>query len=266
MVCLNVYSLLVTMNIPQSTFDISEDELLELLNTMEDEDLNNEASEEASDEVLARQREYSKKKSTESRQRTKERNLEIQRMAFSQKVIDLNMVMPKEHVQLLISELLAKYNEQIAKNKAYAHKRINDLMRARTPQFVRQVYKRAPHSFKRCPDILYKTSKIYNKEYSLWFSIEGPYFFEQGTESDMLHKCCPKFIKQVDHAIYNIHRYEAEKKQMAVDSALRVANLKKGTYFELLQAKPEWFKILYDILSTRRVKASVTQTYINDLW
>lgn len=247
-------------------FEIPEDELLELLNSMEDEDHDNEAANEASSEVLIDQREYNRLASAASRQRTKERNLEIQRKAFDQKLIDLNMVIPNHNAQLLISELISKYDELIAKNKAYAIKRINDLMRARTPQFLKAAFKRAPQAFLHHPGFMYKTTKIYAKEYEFWVPIDGPYYFEQGTESQMLHSKCGRFVKQVDRAIYNIFRYDAEKKQVAVDSALKLAHLKRGTYFELLKAKPEWFQILYDAIESKKLKSAGSQTYVNDLW
>lgn len=247
-------------------FELSEEELLEFLNSMEDEDHDNEATEEVSSEVLIDQREYNRQACAASRQRAKERKLDIQRKAFDQKLIDLNMVIPNHNAKLLISELMSKYDELIAKNKAYVHKRINDLMRARTPQFLKAAFKRAPQAFKRHPGFMYKTAKIYAKEYEIWVNIDGPYYFEQGTESEMLHAKCGRFVKQVDKAIYNLFRYDAEKKQVAVDSAIKLAHLKRGTYFELLQSKPEWFQILYDAIEAKKLKLAGTQTYVNDLW
>lgn len=250
----------------QEKFEISESELLELLNSMEDEDLDNEASEKASEEALACQREYNRQASAESRQRTKERNLKIQRAAFEQKLIDLNAVIPQKYSQLLISELISKYDAQIQKNKEYVIKRINDLIWARTPKFLRSAFKHAPHAFKRHPGFLYRTEKILNREYTFWINIDGPYYFKQGSESEMLHKFCSKYIKSVDRAISSIYRYDAEKKQEAVDIAIRLAHLKRGTYFELLKAKPEWFQVLYDAIATKKIQAVETQTYVNDLW
>lgn len=247
-------------------FEIPEEELLEFLNSMEDEDQDNEATDDASAEVLIDQREYNRLASAASRQRAKERKLEIQRKAFEQKLIDLNMVIPNHNAQLLIQELMSKYDTLIAHNKAYVHKRLNDLMRARTPQFLRAAWKRAPQAFKRHPGFMYKTDKIYAKEYEIWVVIDGPYYFEQGTESKMLHDKCARFVKGVDKAIYLINRYEAERKQVAVDSALKLAHLKRGTYFELLQAKPEWFQILYDAIESKKLKSAGTQTYVNDIW
>lgn len=247
-------------------FEIPEEELLELLNSMEDEDQDNETVNEDSESALISQREYSRKACAASRQRTKERHLEIQRKAFEQKLIDLNMVIPNHNAQLLISELIFKYDTLIAKNKEYAIKRINDLIKARTPQFLKAAFKRAPQAFKRHPGFMYKTEKIYAKEYELWVPADGPYYFEQGTESQMLHAKCGRFVKQVDRAIYNIFRYDAEKKQVAVDSALKLAHLKRGTYFELLKAKPEWFQILYNAIESKKLKDAGSQTYVNDLW
>lgn len=246
----------------QENFEVPEQELLELLNSMEDEDLDNEASEEA----LARQREYNRNASAEFYQKTRARALQIKRDAFDQKLIDLNAVIPEKHSQLLIAELVLKYDEQIQKNKAYATKRINDLLMMRIPKAIRVAFAQAPQAFKKHPGFLYRTEKILTKEYTLWINIDGPYYFEQGTESEMLHEYCQKYTGPIDRAIANIYRYEAEKKQASVNIAVKLAHLKRNTYLELLQTNPEWFQILYDVIASGKSSKTTTQTYVDDLW
>lgn len=250
------------------SFEIPESELLEFLNAMESEDLVNEADDNAAEEDLELQ-EVTKKSSYASMmvaQKRKERDLRITREAFDQKLIDLNMVLPKEHGQLLIKELAVKYDKQIARNRNFASNRVKKLIMARTPIFLRKAFKRAPQAFKKHPGFMYHTNKVYNKEYILWIDVDGPYYMEQGTETEALHKFYAKYVKSVDKAIYNIHRYEALKQQMMIDVALQLAHMKRSTYFELLKLKPMWFKTLYDALRAAKVKKIEGQTYVNDLW
>lgn len=186
------------------------------------------------------------------------RKVEINRMAFDQKIIPLNDRIPVEHKKLVIELLTKPLRVLILKYEDYITRRITKLLAPAIPNPVKLAYLKWPWIFISNPGFMYKTSPHFGEVKSFWVTPKLPYFFKQGTEQTILEErdasLTPYFLDCIDRAV---HRYYAAKENLAkreVMYASRMINIKGNTYYHLLLLNPFWFEKLYLHIKAEREK------------
>lgn len=179
--------------------------------------------------------------------------IEITRMAFDQKKVNLSDSLTRWDKMALVEELTKKLRNLIRKYDEYINSRITRLLAPLIPAPIKVAKLKWPWTFVANPGFLYKTHKEVTGEiYTYWVTPNVPYYFKQGTEQQILEErdteLSKYFLESVDRAI--MRRYEACNKLSAreVMYASRFASntIKLITYGDLLNYNPFWFKLLYD--------------------
>ena len=253
--------------------DLSEQDLLEFLNALEDEDNDLKESQEhvrATEESLEVDSEkpdpeeiplkdrpdYYNLTPEQHRERTRayatERRImktRLQRAAFSQTDIDLSKSIEADLLKKLIVILTEGKRNMVKKYEAYIEKRVTDLLRPLIPKALRTVYTRHPQSVRPCPGFIYQASERYGKSKTYYVKPNLPYFFEQGTENEMLHTGRPDLIDGLDKAVLNYHLTKQELFEKEISIAARLQKHRLYTYFDLLKFNVMWFNALYEHLT-----------------
>lgn len=177
------------------------------------------------------------------------RKVEINRMAFNQKILPLNDRIPTEHKRLVIELLTLPLRRLIVKYEDYINKRITKLLAPAIPRPIKLAYLKWPWIFVSNPGFMYKTSSHFGEVKQFWVTPKLPYYFKQGTEQTILEErdasLMPYFLDRIDRAI---HRYYTAKENLAkreVVYASRMIGIKGNTYYHLLLLNPFWFEKLY---------------------
>ena len=178
------------------------------------------------------------------------RKIEINRMAFDQKLLPLNDRIPVEHKRLVIELLTKPLRILIIKYEQYINNRITKLLSPAIPAAVKLAAIKWPWIFISNPGFLYKTSSHFGEVKTFWVTPNLPYFFKQGTEQTILEErdasLSPYFLDCVDRAI---HKWYAAREKLAereVYYASKMINIKGNTYYHLLMLNPFWFEKLYN--------------------
>lgn len=186
------------------------------------------------------------------KERAKERRLkkiEIQRFAFTQTLIDLSEPIPNEHFKLLIVALTKEHTRMMAKCSQYINTRMTKLLAPLIPRRIRLTYKLYPMTMREHPGFLYIASKEYGAEIPFWVTPNIPYYFEQGTEKQVLRENKAIWLlDKVDSVIYQFDCHRRKKIEKEVKYATKLSQLKDHTYFGLLKYNPFWFETLYNEL------------------
>lgn len=177
------------------------------------------------------------------------RKVEINRMAFDQKILPLNDIISVEQKRLVIELLTKPQRQLIVKYEDYITKRITKLLAPAIPNPVKLAYLKWPWIFVANPGFMYKTSPQTGEVKQFWVTPKLPYYFKQGTEQTILEErdasLMPYFLDCVDRAV---HRYYKAKENLAereVKYASKMIGIKGNTYYHLLQLNPFWFEKLY---------------------
>lgn len=180
------------------------------------------------------------------------RKIEINRMAFDQKLLPLSDVIPVEHKRLVIELLTKPLRLLIVKYEQYINNRITKLLAPAIPAPVKLAAIKWPWIFIQNPGFLYKTSPHFGEVKTFWVNPKLPYFFKQGTEQVILEErdasLSPYFLDCVDRAI---HRWYSAREKLAereVYYASKMINIKGNTYYHLLMLNPFWFEKLYNYI------------------
>ena len=177
------------------------------------------------------------------------RKVEINRMAFDQKILPLNDRISVEQKRLVIELLTKPQRQLIVKYEDYITKRITKLLAPAIPKPIKLAYLKWPWVFVANPGFMYRTSPHYGEVKQFWVTPKLPYYFKQGTEQTILEErdasLMPYFLDCIDRAV---HRYYKAKENLAereVTYASKMINIKGNTYYHLLQLNPFWFEKLY---------------------
>lgn len=178
------------------------------------------------------------------------RKIEINRMAFNQKLLPLNDKIPVEHKRLVIELLTKPLRLLILKYEDYVNNRVTKLLAPAIPAPVKLAAIKWPWIFIQNPGFLYKTSPHFGEVKTFWVQPKLPYFFKQGTEQTILEErdasLTPYFLDCIDRAI---HRWYSAREKLAereVFYASKMINIKGNTYYHLLLLNPFWFEKLYN--------------------
>lgn len=186
------------------------------------------------------------------------RKVEINRIAFNQKILPLNDRIPTEQKRLVIELLTKPLRILIAKYEDYITRRITKLLAPAIPNPIKLAYLKWPWIFIANPGFMYKTSSHFGEVKQFWVTPKLPYYFPQGTEQTILEErdasLTPYFLDCIDRAI---HRYYTAKENLAkreVMYASKMINIKGNTYYHLLLLNPFWFEKLYLHIKAEREK------------
>lgn len=177
--------------------------------------------------------------------------IEINRMAFDQKILPLSEKITLEHKRLVIELLTQPLRELIVKYENYINKRIAALLMPVIPAAVKLASAKWPWIFIQNPGFLYKTRITHNGESkTFWAEPKVPYFFKQGTEQIILEErdasLVPYFLDSVDRAIFRWYSTREKLTEREVHFASKMINIKGNTYYHLLMLNPFWFEKLYE--------------------
>lgn len=203
---------------------------------------------------------YSKQKAAENRkkafqkkaQRLKEDRLFIQREAFNQDFIKLSDRIENEYIKLLISILVQEHTRMVDKYSDYINKRIASLLNPFIPRRLRLCKIFYPNSVKACPGFMYKASEEYGGGLTFWTTPKIAYYFEQGTEQEILLKNKLSLLYPIDKAVSFYHEHLKKRQKKELKYASLIIQKKVCTYFDLLKLNPFWFKALFNELKNKQ--------------
>ncbi len=186
------------------------------------------------------------------------RKVEINRMAFDQKLLPLNDIIPVEHKRLVIELLTKPLRNLLVKYEHYINDRITRLLSPAIPAPVKLAAIKWPWIFIQNPGFLYKTGSHFGEPKTFWVTPKLPYFFKQGTEQTILEErdaeLSPYFLDCVDRAIQRWYSTRDRLSEREVHFASKMINIKGNTYYHLLNLNPFWFEKLYNhILKTEEL-------------
>lgn len=176
--------------------------------------------------------------------------IQINRMAFDQKILPLNDKIPVEHKRLIIELLTKPLRLLIVKYEQYINSRITKLLAPAIPAPVKLAAVKWPWIFIPNPGFLYKTSSHFGEPKTFWVTPKLPYYFKQGTEQTVLEErdasLSPYFLDCVDRAILRWYSTRDKLAEREVYYASKMINIKGDTYYHLLNLNPFWFEKLYN--------------------
>lgn len=180
------------------------------------------------------------------------RKIEINRMAFDQKLLPLNDIIPVEHKRLVIELLTKPLRLLITKYEQYINNRITKLLAPAIPAPVKLAAIKWPWIFIQNPGFLYKTSSHFGEPKTFWVNPKLPYYFKQGTEQTILEErdasLTPYFLDCVDRAIHRWYSTRDKLAEREVYYASKMINIRGNTYYHLLMLNPFWFEKLYNYI------------------
>lgn len=185
-----------------------------------------------------------KRKASERRQR----KVNIQRLALSQELVVMSDIIPLEHLQLLIESLVKEHTRMIAKYKDHIDRRFTRILRPLIPRTLLRVYRDYPYSVYKCPGFLYTASKEFGKGLPYWARPDVPYYFEQGSEVNILKSYGRDYMFSIDYSIERLHYHQNERRVKELAYAEKLMNRRNFTYFSLLKLNPFWWEHLYNLL------------------
>lgn len=178
------------------------------------------------------------------------RKIEINRMAFDQKILPLNDKITTADKRLLIELLTKPLRLLMIKYKDYVDNRVTKLLAPAIPQAIKLAAIKWPWVFIQNPGFLYKTHPHFGEVKTFWVSPKIPYFFKQGTEQAILEErdasLSPYFLDCLDRAIHRWYTARDNLMRREVYYATRLMNIKGDTFYHLLMLNPFWFEKLYE--------------------
>ena len=188
------------------------------------------------------------------------RKIEINRMAFDQKILPLNDKLTQEDKRLVIELLTKPLRLLMIKYRDYIDNRVTKLLAPAIPPAVKLAAAKWPWIFIQNPGFLYKTHPHFGEVKTFWVNPKVPYFFKQGTEQAILEErdasLSPYFLDCLDRAIHRWYTARDNLAKREVFYATKMINIKGNTYYHLLMLNPFWFEKLYE---------HVKQQSLNDL-
>lgn len=215
--------------------DLSEQEYLELLAEIEIED---EDIQEAEAETKTRIAQTENNNALD--------RIQIQRKAFSQQVIRLSDEISQNELKHLIELLTESYIATMERCKKHIDKRITRLLNPFIPGIIKSCKAKFPEVLKPYPGFLYQAGKEYGQGYSLWVNPNIPYYFEQGTEQDIIRKEKPDALFSLDKMVSTYWRNKLALQEKELKYASLLISKKVNTYYDLLKLNPFWFDKLYE--------------------
>lgn len=184
------------------------------------------------------------------------RKIEINRMAFDQKILPLGDRISVEHKRLVIELLTRPIRDLITKYETYVNNRITKLLLPAIPRAVKLAQLKWPWIFVQNPGFMYKTHERMGPVKTFWTTPKVPYYFPQGTEQSVLEErdlsLTPYFLDCIDRAILRWYNAKENLAKREVAYAMKMINIKGNTYYHLLLLNPFWFEKLYEEIKNQR--------------
>lgn len=266
--------------------DLSEQELLELLNSLEEDDDNLASAEESAEEENAEAEESSDTEeityyshipsvneeteagmSVENRQdwwnltgeEHRKRRLTFQqerqllkarmrRAAFDQTDLPLDTWIEKDDVKELILRVTAKERECVERFEDWINKRVTRLLMPLLPGTLRKSYRLYPDSMLKCPGFMYTTKPNKDGEQKTFFITPSiPYYFEQGTEKDHIPTDISWGLPKLDQNIFTYYKHKERLARQEIWIASTMWNYNIHTCLDLLKQNVYWFAAYYEM-------------------
>lgn len=190
--------------------------------------------------------------------------IEINRMAFNQKVLPLSNRLTQEHKRLVIEILTRPIRNLITKYEKYINSRVTRLMSPAIPPRLKLDAEKWPWVFIQNPGFLYKTHERNGEVKTFWVTPDVPYYFKQGTEQAILEERDASLsVYVLDGIDKAIHRWYKAKENLArreVAYALKMIGIKGNTYYHLLVLNPFWFEKLYTEIKIKQDRENESKT------
>lgn len=170
----------------------------------------------------------------------------IQRSAFDQSEIPLTDKLTNEDVKMLIEVLTEDLARLVEKSAVFIASRIKSLLLPLIPGPLRKAYRQYPESVKACQGFLYRASQEYGEGKTFFVKPDVPYFFEQGSEMEVLRQAVsPEIICALDRHVRDYHRKRERLFNKETSIASSIPKYGIHTYFTLLNHNVIWFSKLY---------------------
>lgn len=176
--------------------------------------------------------------------RMREERLTIQREAFNQTLISLSDPIRESELRRLIQILVQEHTRMMDKYAAFINRRLEVLLNPLIPRRIRVCRMLHPESVRVSPGFMYR-AKVGDKELSFWATPSIPYYFEQGTEQQILSGDKLEFLKAVDKAVASYYAHEEKRAQREVKYATSLLRARVKTWFDLLKLNPYWYETLF---------------------
>lgn len=182
--------------------------------------------------------------------------IEINRMAFDQKILPLSERLTIEHKRLVIELLTRPIRNLIIKYENYINNRIAKLLLPAIPGALKLAQLKWPWVFVQNPGFMYKTHERMGPVMTFWATPKIPYFFPQGTEQTILEErdasLTPYFLDCIDRAVIRWYKAKENLVKREVSYAAKMINIKGNTYYHLLLLNPFWFEKLYNEIKSKQ--------------
>lgn len=187
--------------------------------------------------------------------RRKERKRRIIQEAFNQEDINLNDMLHTGHCSLLIQVLTQGITNSIKKYDDYINKRCEFVLSKFIPTKLIHVAKFYPKSIKVSPGFLYTvpSDDPYKARNTFWVKPNIPVYFEQGSERDIINSYNPEIREAIDSAVVTYNSLVTARKKLEVKYGSALVMHGITHYDDLLKYKPEWFEIIYNNVTGKRL-------------
>lgn len=256
--------------------DLSNEELLEFLNTLENDDAQlleaeskAKAEEEANDiDVIPPlnlefeaslppedRRDFWNFTTEEHRRKSltmaQERQLlktKLQRAAFDQSDLPLSDLIGKDEVKELITRLTTKERECVARFEYWINLRATRILSPLIPRYLRIAYHKYKQSVLACPGFMYTTEKDkYGEQKTFYIRPNIPYYFEQGTEKDHMPYNTDWGRPKLDKNIFSYYAHKEKLASQEINIASAMWNYNIKTCLDLLKYNVRWFATFYEM-------------------
>ena len=185
----------------------------------------------------------------------KEHKRRIVQGAFSQEDINLDSLLPASQCSLLIQALTQGMTDAIKKCSDYINRRCAFVLSKFIPSKLLYVAKLYPKSVKISPGFLYTVqfNDSYKERNTFWVKPNIPVYFEQGSERDIIDGYNPEIRKAIDRAVVTYSDLIAAREKLEIKYSTALVMRRITSYIDLLRYKPEWFEMLYNNVTGKKL-------------
>lgn len=176
----------------------------------------------------------------------------IQQASFNQEDIDLSGEINTTILGNLIAEVTLKYENKVKYYEDFINRRLTRLLMPLVPRQIKNIMASYPNIVKMSKGFFYRTSEQYGN-LVFWATPEIPAFFEQNCERETILEQHPQFIENLDHSVSLYFKAKEELMTAKIKNAGILVRSSPRTYFDLLKLNPLWFAIVYRQLTGKEI-------------
>lgn len=181
----------------------------------------------------------------DSARKAREVRMRIQREAFAQTVIPLSDTLGSGRLKMLVGLVSAENAAQMKRYEDYINRRLAVLLSPLIPKVLVRALRDYPESVRVSPGFLYQAGEDYGGGHTFWARPRIPYYFEQGTEQQVLEDTCPAYLPRIDKSVALYHENREKKRERELRCASSLVQNGVRTWFDLLKLNPLWYNLLY---------------------